>query len=161
MSEIDLQRQIDELRRTIASAESRDASMIAYQSYTPTWGGTVTNPVLNDGTLVSRYITRGRSCLWVVKLTMGAGTTYGSGNWSFSLPVTAANNGADYLGVAYANDNNTGARYTFIAIVTAGGTTLSAFTPTTAGTTAGTLTSAVPITWAASDVLRIQVEYEI
>lgn len=73
----------------------------AWTAYTPTWTAATTNPVLGNGTLVGRYMKIGRVVVAHINLTTGSTTTYGSGNYTFSLPVQAANAGASYIGGAH------------------------------------------------------------
>lgn len=62
-------------------------------SYTPAWTGSVSNPVINNGTIVGQYVLIGKLCWFSVTITAGSGTTYGSGNYLVSLPFTAAGSG--------------------------------------------------------------------
>lgn len=58
--------------------------------YTPVWTATTTNPVKNNGTVAGNYIEIGDLVIGGFHFTMGSTTTYGSGNYSMSLPVTAS-----------------------------------------------------------------------
>lgn len=60
----------------------------AKRSYTPSWTGSVSNPVLNNGSMSARFSREGKKIFFEVDLTMGSTTTYGSGVWFFSLPRT-------------------------------------------------------------------------
>ncbi|MGW7195555.1 hypothetical protein [Streptomyces chryseus] len=76
------------------NAEIRDqlTSMFdAWTSFTPTWTGVTTNPVLGNGTLVGRQLKIGRTCKVQYTLTVGSATTFGADELRFSLPFTAAN----------------------------------------------------------------------
>lgn len=73
--------------------EIRDqfASMFdAWTAYTPTMSAVSSAPALGNGTLTGQYMKWGRSVHMSLQLTLGSSTTMGSGNISFSLPVTAA-----------------------------------------------------------------------
>ena len=61
----------------------------AWNTYTPTWTATTTNPAIGDGTLTGRYAVVGKVCHFTTLVTFGASTAYGSGNYSLGLPVTA------------------------------------------------------------------------
>lgn len=63
------------------------------QTYACTWTGATTNPVLNDGTLVANVSRHGRRVTMTVFLTAGPATTFGTGNWMFSLPFVESNIG--------------------------------------------------------------------
>ncbi|WP_352499819.1 collagen-like protein [Mesorhizobium sp. M0058] len=56
------------------------------QSFTPVWTGSVTNPVLNNGTMQFFWKRAGRSIRVRGRVTMGSTTTYGSGIWSLGFP---------------------------------------------------------------------------
>lgn len=73
----------------------------AWASYTPTWTAATTNPSLGNGTLIGRHHKIGRTVLVQINLIPGSTTTFGSGNYSFALPFTAADAGATYVGNAH------------------------------------------------------------
>lgn len=60
----------------------------AWTSYTPTWTGS-TNPAIGNGTIAGAYLSAGKLTIARFKITMGSTTTYGTGGWIISLPVTA------------------------------------------------------------------------
>lgn len=63
----------------------------SWTSYTPSWTASTTNPAIGNGTITGRYqVIGGTTCHFYVKITMGTTTTYGTGYWIVSLPVTAA-----------------------------------------------------------------------
>lgn len=131
----------------------------AWSTYTPTWTAVTTNPVLGNGTIAGRYKLIGpKTCLVQVKLTMGSTTTFGSGNWLFSLPSGTNQETAALfpLGVAMAQDASPSARYTGVVEVNNASTVLVMMNGTGTG-----VTSAVPITWATSDALYLSFIYEL
>jgi hypothetical protein len=69
----------------------------AWTSYTPTWTGSGSNPSLGNGTLVGKYSKIGRQVTIHINLIPGNTTTFGSGNYNFLLPFTAANNGCSWV----------------------------------------------------------------
>ncbi len=58
-------------------------------SYTPTWTSSGTAPSLGNGTLTGAYTQIGKLVEARIAITFGSTTTYGTGNFYFSLPVTA------------------------------------------------------------------------
>lgn len=60
-----------------------------YFNYTSTWTADSVNPVLNNGSLTSRFSMTGIRISLFINLTMGTTTTYGTGTWHFTVPVTA------------------------------------------------------------------------
>lgn len=130
-------------------------------SYTPVWASTGTQPSIGDGTLVGRYALRGKMCLLTIAQVMGSTTTYGSGRWSWSLPLAARSSvSVAWQGIANVVDVSAGLYQTMLATIDPGQNVLTYFTQ--AAPTSGIyLTPTVPITWASGDFLRIQIEYEI
>lgn len=57
-------------------------------SYTPVWTATTTNPVINNGTLAGTYSIRGNIVELTIRTYMGTTTTYGSGNYMWSIPFS-------------------------------------------------------------------------
>jgi hypothetical protein len=132
----------------------------AWSTYTPTWTGATTNPVLGNGTIAGRYKLIGdKTCHVQIKLTMGTTTTYGSGNWLFSLPSGTNQETAALfpIGVAMAQDASAGpARYTGTVEVSSSTAVLVMNNATGAG-----MTATVPFTWASTDVLYFSFMYEL
>jgi hypothetical protein len=133
----------------------------AWTSYTPVWTATTTNPVLNNGTLIGRYMKIGRTVICHINLTTGSTTTYGSGNYNFTLPFTAANAGAAIVGSAHLLGTN---RWGGQIVISANAATCSAFFPTYPSSVADTrllfLTQVLPESHAAGDQLRLTFVYE-
>lgn len=77
-------------------------------TYTPTWTGATTNPVLGNGTMTADYVKVGQLVRCSLRIDMGSTTTYGSGVWSFTPPFTAS--AANDVGSAYAFDAGTANR---------------------------------------------------
>ncbi|WP_458085803.1 hypothetical protein [Streptomyces malaysiensis] len=65
-----------------------------WQSYSPVWSATTTNPSLGNGTLTATYMKIGNMCQISLMLTIGSSTSKGNGTYGFSLPFQAANTGA-------------------------------------------------------------------
>lgn len=143
------------------NAEIRDQfnSMFdAWTPYTPSWTASTTNPVLGNGTLAGQYIKWGRTCTASVILTMGSTTTYGSGNYTFTLPFTAAAATVSYLGVARLG----AARIWLGHAVVSSGSNLATITFDSAiADTRGTnWTGTVPETLAATHTFRFSMTYQ-
>lgn len=64
-----------------------EAMLADWVAYTPSWLGSVTNPVLGNGILEGRYKQIGKTVHFQMHLQFGSTTTLGSGNWSFTPPV--------------------------------------------------------------------------
>ncbi|MGW3595017.1 hypothetical protein [Streptomyces sp. NPDC005167] len=126
--------------------------------YTPSWTGTTTNPALGNGSLTGQYIKIGRTCTATVILTMGSTTTYGSGNYLFSLPFTAASATVSYLGVARLG----AARIWLGHVVVSSGSNLVTvtFDSAIADTRGTNWTGTVPDTLAATHTFRFSLTYQ-
>lgn len=131
-----------------------------WTAYTPTWTGAGGNPVLGNGSFAgSAYMRVGKLIVFRIVLTMGATTTYGTGQWSLTLPVAPINAGrppfpADLL------DTGT-AQYAGRLVAAAGSITAQLLADTSAiGGALAAVTSLAPHTWASTDVLTVTGTYE-
>lgn len=124
-------------------------------SYTVSWTATTTNPVIGDGTLYGKWKASGKSILAKVRIIMGSTTTYGTGNYNFSIPCNSVDQSSS------------------VAVETASGNVLDSDTLTRYACNAFVRTSEMrglyqtsilgptaPITFAQSDVINLSVEYE-
>lgn len=147
---------------TKMNTEIRDAFVglqEAWDSYTPVWTGTTTNPVIGNGTIVGSYMQVGKTVHVRVTITMGSTTTYGSGTYEVTLPVNAAGTGIQLLQCEL---GDAGVIYTAKARVSsAAPTKVLLFTlPTTAGNQDRAVTATVPFTFANTDTIRFNGTYE-
>jgi len=124
----------------------------AWTSFTPTWTGSVTNPAIGNGTLTGAYIQIGKTVIYKGKMTAGPTTTFGSGDYRMSLPVTAKENLG--IGSAYFLDTGT-AQYSAGCRIAA--TTYIVF-PYHAGSYVARSTN--PFTWASDDMIEWTITYE-
>jgi len=135
----------------------------ALTSFTPTWTGTSTNPVLGNGQLLGQYTQVNKLVYARYTLIVGSTTTFGTGDYRFTYPVAAksiANFGA-ILSAGFLFDSNVAQMYSMTASSVSGSGTvfrllsfpnstqnLSVFGPTT------------PITLATNDELFFTICYE-
>jgi hypothetical protein len=61
----------------------------AWSSYTPVWTASGTNPVIGNGAIEGWYKVIGKTCFVRGNIAMGSTTTFGTGEWYVSMPVTA------------------------------------------------------------------------
>lgn len=130
-----------------------------WQDYTPTWTASGSNPSIGDGTLLGRYVQIGGVVHFSIKLTGGSSTNWGSGNYSFALPVVAAGE-IEMVGTCFIGDSSagSGAYSTGIAFVGAGASTVSGYV---GGKNASSIVSnANPQTFASGDRIWMTGEYE-
>ncbi|MFB7285429.1 hypothetical protein [Actinacidiphila glaucinigra] len=146
----------------ILNQEIRDqinSMLAAWTTYTPTWTGATTNPVVNNGTLIGLFMKIGRTCHYQINLTAGSTTTFGAGTLAFDLPATAASRGATYLGHGHLLQGSTrwGGQY----IISPGASAASPSFPTSGSPSTHALwTPTVPVTYASGGQMRITGTYE-
>jgi len=134
-----------------------DVNPDSWNAYTPVWTASGTAVSLGNGTITGKYFQAG-GLVWVkIVLTMGSTTTFGTGFYRLSLPVTPA---VDGLLPGFANDLSATRRYRMVAwITTATATGDNMRIACDDGTTGGAGPSA-PFTWANGDSLILNGAYE-
>lgn len=134
----------------------------AWTSYTPT----LTNFTLGDGTVVASYIQQGKTVHGVIKFTLGSTSAVGSSG-VFTLPVTASSvvyklnvTGGTNIGLVTAQDTGTSVYSGIVSLVSS--TTAGVYFGNATATylTLSNITSAIPHTWASTDVLTLTFTYE-
>ena len=130
-----------------------------WTAFVPTWTGSVTNPVLGNGSFTgSKYKKIGKTIFARIVLTIGSTTTVGSGTYSFGLPaasvVPAA--GARPVGQAFMRDTSASSNTTRIAAITTAGV-MQLFDM---AAPAVAITHAVPYAWATGDTIEADFVYE-
>ncbi|MER5209386.1 hypothetical protein ABT063_02000 [Streptomyces sp. NPDC002838] len=145
----------------IMNQEIRDqfnSMFAAWTAYTPTWTSSSTNPVLGNGTLTGRHMKIGRTCLCHINLTTGSTTTYGTGNYSFSLPFTSANTGSTIIGNAQLLGTDRWAGHMLIG--NSASTTSPFFSSSSTNPRLGWMSPTLPETLAAGAQVRMTFLYE-
>jgi hypothetical protein len=141
---------------------STDINLIggAWSTYTPTWTAVTTNPVLGNGTIAGRYKLIGdKTCHVQIKLTMGSTTTFGSGNYLFSLPTGTSQETSLLfpLGVGMVIDASPTNRYAYFVGINSSSTVVL-WSPASPG---ASVTQAAPITFASGDSIYLSFTYEL
>jgi hypothetical protein len=121
-------------------------------SYTPTWGGSTSNPSLGNGTITGSYMKQGNLVFVQIALVIGSTSTGGSGRWTFSLPFAAAQ---QTVLPALAEDTSATTRYGGSCWVTPG----TGVFAVALGSGSNGVSSSVPFTWGAGDQLYIAGSY--
>lgn len=124
-------------------------------TFATAWTASSVNPAIGNGTLTAAYNRYDKMCTLRADMLMGSTTTYGTGEYSFSLPFTAAASQIA-VGSAWALDSGTAFKIG-VCVVVPGATTCSIYfddAPSSASSTQ-------PFTWASGDRLRFEVTYEI
>ena len=119
-------------------------------SFTPTWGNTGTANTLGNGTLSGGYITANDLVFFQILLAWGSTTASGSGNWTFTVPITSTSFGAHLAEVLYF-DSSASANYRGVGI----NVSTTVIQPVTNASPVAAITSTSPFTWAQSDSLSI------
>jgi hypothetical protein len=132
----------------------------AWQDYTVAWTSGGTAPSIGNGTLTGRYVILGDTGHFSIKLTGGSTTNWGTGNYLWSLPVTAAA-AADHVGTVFVGDSSagSGAYSTGIAFLSTGGTTVGGYVGPKNG--ASSLSNLNPQTFATGDRIWLTGTYEL
>lgn len=128
------------------------AALGAWQTYTPVWTASVTNPTLGNGTISGRYQQIGKTVQVVCRLVIGSTTTLGSGYWIFSLPVPGA--ATICHGGGMASDAGVA---TYPILTRWDGGTFTCWQTDVANTL---ISPGAPFAWGASDTLEFGLTYE-
>ena len=122
------------------------------QSYTPTWSSSGVQPSIGTGTLTGCWAKRGDLVLVSIIFVAGATTNFGTGGWSFSLPLNAGRSG--FCGTGFMIHG--GQFYQAISNTTANSSTLQLYY-----SGSGQLSATVPWVWVNGDAIAISLEYPI
>lgn len=97
---------------------STNITTLSWTTYTPTWGATGSAPAIGNGTLQGRYAILGKSVIVQIAVQMGTTTTFGSGQYNFSVPYTSANVGSTNVSwTGGAQGHSSTAWYNGVAVV--------------------------------------------
>lgn len=125
-------------------------------TFTPTWKGDTSDPVIGNGSFVFRYSRVGRTLNIHGRIQMGSTTTYGSGAWYINLPLSGATADGAAVGIVHGFDSGTANRVGAATIND--GATKIYFASDASG---GNWSSAVPHTWANPDYLEFSISVTI
>lgn len=120
--------------------------------YTPTWSSSGTAVSLGNSSIAGTYRISMRTALTRIEFTAGNTATFGTGVYLWTVPFTPVSNS---YGVARILDSGT-AHHTLTSDVLSAGNVLRGY-PNNASSVGATS----PMTWAASDELRAQIDLEI
>jgi len=96
---------------------------------------------------------------FAISIVMGSTTTFGSGSYSFSLPLASA--GGTVVAVASARFEDSSATTAYAGAGNIGNSVSTMTFFVTNGATSGTVSNTNPFTWANGDNIRISGTYEI
>lgn len=130
----------------------------AWTTYTPTWSSSGTAPAIGNGTLSGRYMKIGRTVFVNINVIFGSTTTYGTGNYSFTLPAQAVSSGVAVVGTAHYLGSS---RWHGETVISSAANTVGAFFPTsTTSNVQDFMTNSRPETLASGGQLRLSFVYE-
>lgn len=140
---------------------------LSWTTYTPVMTGDGTTPVIGNGTITGRYCQIGTLVIGRIYFKMGSGTTFGSGQCYFSLPLN--NSTTDYptnhhyVGECYMEDfATTGCQgKAYILTTQQNKVYVTAITANTTYSQNAGCTGTVPFTWATNDYMTIEFMYEV
>ena len=134
----------------------------AFTSFTPAWTATTTNPVIGNGTLTGAYTRVNKLVFAQYTLIPGSTTTFGTGDYRFSFPVTAKNltNFSAIFSTCFMFDSNVAQMYSATASMVNSVTVfrLNAFPNSTQTVTPFGPTA--PFTLAVNDEIYFSIVYE-
>lgn len=131
----------------------------SWSNYSPIWtNASGSAPAIGNGSITGHYQQIGKTIHFEITFTAGSTTSFQTGRFEFTLPVTA----------------RTGPRYRFNADLLSGGSAFYAAwavaysttkvglvcPPTTAGNSDRSVAATVPFTWATGDTITISGTYE-
>ena len=124
------------------------------QTYTCSWTGATTDPVIGNGSLLAYYTTEGKKTTVSIRMVAGSTTTFGSGAWYFSLPTTPTAN-IPCIGQAQALDSGTNFRVGAVQSMTDS----TARCIVTFDSDTASADSTRPFTWTTGDTLWLSLVY--
>ena len=136
------------------SGQSSNMVDIKLTTYTPAWTTSGTAPSLGNGSLLGRYSRTGNLVTVTIEFLAGSTTTFGTGDFRFSLPFTSAST-IQQVGTARLLDSGT-AYWVGTAVVGASASFLRMFTTTSAAVNSGG-----PFVWASGDNFVLSITYTI
>lgn len=130
----------------------------AWASYSPALTAATSNPVVGGtGSVVGFYQMTGKTVRFRVEITMGSGSTYGSGQYRVSIPFPAAASGLQYVRSTLKQAN----RWDGMGEIAASGTFAALITYIgSADGSLRTITNNQPVAWATGNTLNVYGTYE-
>ena len=139
----------------VLTAATMNSIGAVWESYVPAWTGSTTNPAIGNGFIEGRYCRIQKLVIVNGYIIPGSTTTYGSGTYRVSLPITAlSSNGA--MGYATVFDASAG-YIAYSGLATQVTTSTIEFR---LGNATGIFSPTVPITFTNADQLRFTLVYE-
>lgn len=145
-----------DISSSAAIAQSK-LSFNSFSTYVPTWTADSVNPSLGNGTIAGRYFQIGKFVFVTIKLLAGSTTTFGTGNWLFTLPIAASASHPPLVQGLLGSAYDVGSAAVYHVTLRSDGRVLG-FNSATGGQSV--VSSTIPFTWADTDRLEVAVAYE-
>lgn len=129
-----------------------------YSSYTPTWASSGTQPAFGNATVTARYAQLGKFVHVAISIQFGSTSTFGTGNYTLSVPVNFAG-GQAICGFARIYDNSSGNTGIVTCAVVSSSAIQFEYGATYLGTNA-LVGAAAPWTWAQLDIINAVLVYQ-
>jgi hypothetical protein len=127
----------------------------SWDTYTPTWEASVSNPSIGNGSITGRYKLLGKTMFVNIHFVMGTTTTFGSGNWRIGLPSFAFNSSAVILPTTFLDNSVSWYQgVSFTEYDGNAGYVVALYNSSPVG-------PSVPFTWGNLDAMTISGSYEI
>src|SRR6266516_650520 len=127
----------------------------AFTGYVPVWASSGTQPVLGNGVINGRYYQIGKLVVAKVDLTIGSTTTFGTGTYTFSLPIVGRSTSNEF-GSGLAFDSSSG-QFFFLTFRLTTTSTVDAYTGQAPANQWGAASPFVP---AVNDLIAFSMPYE-
>jgi hypothetical protein len=72
------------------SWQAPGSGTVTFSDHTATWTAVTSNPAIGDGAITGRYMRVGDWVEGQIRIVMGSTTTYGSGTYRLTVPLSAA-----------------------------------------------------------------------
>lgn len=129
---------------------------VGWKPYTLLWTSSGTQPVINNGSITAYYIRTGKLCLISYVFVFGGTTTFGTGTYSFSLPIPSLTSVISAHSIAYLTDTSAGTnQFGMARNVTSALTTFQILS------SIGNVAATSPFVWATTDTIRGSLCYPI
>lgn len=134
----------------------------SFATYTPTWTASGTAPAIGNATVVARYAAYGKLIFAYGRITFGTTSTFGTGSYSFALPVAASASATATVGVlgsAYILDSSSGNTGSVLGYYLSASAHGLRYPATYLGVDTA-VSQLAPWTWATGDVISWNFMYE-
>ncbi len=137
------------LRTGIFPTGVNSSALPVWVGYTPVWTTSGSAPTLGNALLSGTYLQIGKLVHYTISFSYGSGSSPGTGQWRFTLPVTSAS--AGYAAGSGALVDVSVGNYGVVAYL-ASTTTVAPYNTDVVSTG---VTGTVPFTWVAGDLLQL------